>query len=352
MPWSGTSMLSDPPHVFKLRFRHFLITGSEHLSSFHSAIYDRYIVSESIPLAEIVQNGLYIHEDTVVPLQISDIVEEEGSFFDWNLQDLRQILSISYTQFSSIIDRIPGFLSDLNSIVLPLASVFSLNNQQNEFVERVSTQSSQFLYILFGTVGTGKSYTLAVLKTRLQSKIFFMAPTGKAAVNLGFECYTIHSIFPCVTGINKEPGEREKSSLRERFSTVEIIVIEEYSMLGVDLLGRINYSLVKAFSSEGLPFAGRSVILTGDLQQLLPVRAKPIWATIQQEDSKLEQDGKRLFTRFTNNFHLTTVMRQSGEDQKQFREVLSRIGQGEIIKDDFLFLKKRFLSFPGCLVIQ
>ena len=41
------------------------------------------------------------------------------------------------------------------------------------------------------------------------------------------------------------------------------------------------------------------------------------------------------------------VMRQSGEDQKQFREFLSRIGQDEIIKHDFLFLKKRFLPFPG-----
>ena len=53
----------------------------------------------------------------------------------------------------------------------------------------------QTFAILSGTAGTGKSYTLNGLFRKMREKIFFVAPTGKAADNLPFKCETIHSGF-------------------------------------------------------------------------------------------------------------------------------------------------------------
>ena len=116
-------------------------------------------------------------------------------------------------------------------------------------------------------------------------------------------------------------------------------------MVGADMLWKINRFLRDAYSSV-IDFAGRSVLLTGDIQQLLPVKAQPLWAIIRPTDSSNVLQGKLLFQKFNLNFNLTHVVRQSGIEQERFRELLKHVASGDVRQDDFDMLKTRFVNSP------
>ena len=67
-------------------------------------------------------------------------------------------------------------------------------------------------------------------------------------------------------------------SLRNKFSEVKAIVIDEISMVSNDLLFHIHLGLLGTFGSQSnTPFAGLSIIVVGDFLQLPPVRAKLVY---------------------------------------------------------------------------
>ena len=68
-------------------------------------------------------------------------------------------------------------------------------------------------------------------------------------------------------------------SLKNKFSEVKAIIIDEISMVSNDLLYHIRLRLLETFGSpNNTPFAGLSIIVVGDFLQLPPVRVKPVYA--------------------------------------------------------------------------
>ena len=185
----------------------------------------------------------------------------------------------------------------------------------------------------------------------MQDSITFVAPTGKAADNLPFKCETIHSAFLLSVRENDVSclSERKINELKEKFLRTKLLVIEEYSMVGCRLFYKIDH-ILKIINCNNLSFGGISVLLCGDIGQLLPVNDIPIWANINDCDDSIITESKKLFRLFNVNFTLTEVMRQLREDQQRFRDLLGRVRLGEILREDFELLKSKFIS-RNCRVI-
>lgn len=138
--------------------------------------------------------------------------------------------------------------------------------QALDYLER----TTQNLFIT-GNAGTGKSTLLEHFKNTTTKKVAVLAPTGVAALNV--EGQTIHSFFLIPPNItpdrvldHKVPSKRKKL-----MSSLDMIIIDEASMLRSDLLDCIDVSLRHHRQEQSLPFGGVQMVFIGDLYQLPPV---------------------------------------------------------------------------------
>jgi ATP-dependent exoDNAse (exonuclease V) alpha subunit len=123
--------------------------------------------------------------------------------------------------------------------------------------------------LLTGRAGTGKSTLLQHFRACTQKKLVVLAPTGVAAVNVGGQ--TIHSFFgfrPGITLDNVRARSRGQSSI---YKQLDMILIDEISMVRADLLDCIEKFLRLNGRHERQPFGGIQMVFIGDLYQLPPV---------------------------------------------------------------------------------
>lgn len=124
---------------------------------------------------------------------------------------------------------------------------------------------------LSGKAGTGKSYVVKeVIRDLLEmgKNVVALAPTGVAANNIGGQ--TIHSMFsiPPFGICNYEACSFLRGEKRKLIGAIDVIFIDEVSMLRPDILDGINWTMVKNGCGE---IFGKQVIFIGDLKQLPPV---------------------------------------------------------------------------------
>jgi hypothetical protein len=152
----------------------------------------------------------------------------------------------------------------------------------------INTTSSHIF--LTGKAGTGKTTFLKSLKDITHKSHIVVAPTGIAALNAGG--VTIHSQFllPPVTFLpdrylpedlteggkfinqNSLAGKHPLNSARKQvFRSIDLLVIDEVSMLRADLLDAIDYRMKAARGNFRQSFGGAQVLFIGDLYQLPPV---------------------------------------------------------------------------------
>lgn len=131
-------------------------------------------------------------------------------------------------------------------------------------------ENSHDSLFITGRAGTGKSTLLSYFKKNTLQNIMILAPTGVAAVNIGGA--TIHSFFKFKPDITMEKawvigGKAKKPDL---YRNLDAIVIDEISMVRVDLLDCID-AFMRRVCNTMAPFGGKRVIFFGDLYQLPPV---------------------------------------------------------------------------------
>ena len=111
---------------------------------------------------------------------------------------------------------------------------------------------------------------------------------GSFAANAFFliRGFTLHSLF----SIPVEAGSRYFVELRgdslkkipDSFNKVLVVTINEYSMVSLDLLGKIESRSRQAKGRRDVPYGGVNVILVGDPGQLLPVGGTPLYGQSDQ----------------------------------------------------------------------
>ena len=81
----------------------------------------------------------------------------------------------------------------------------------------------------------------------------------------------------------------------------------------------------------------------GDFVQLPPVGDKPLYFADLEKLSHQLTWGKLVFNDFKKTIIFDTIMRQQGDEQKRFREVLNNLSTGHFTIDDWHFLADRNL---------
>lgn len=157
-----------------------------------------------------------------------------------------------------------------------------------EFTERFINQTNHSVF-LTGKAGTGKTTLLKKIIDSTHKNTVVVAPTGIAALNAGG--VTIHSFFQLpfaafIPDMGQPPfvGQRTqfntKTTLQQHFNMnskkkqiflkLELLIVDEVSMLRADLLDAMDFMLRKVRRND-TPFGGVQVLFIGDLMQLPPI---------------------------------------------------------------------------------
>ncbi|MBP9759608.1 AAA family ATPase [Candidatus Dojkabacteria bacterium] len=148
---------------------------------------------------------------------------------------------------------------------------FVINVEINDkFREAIRLVDSGKNIFITGKAGTGKSTLLKVIKESLTQNYVVLAPTGVAAVNIGGQ--TIHSFFGFRPDITVEKVLKRKYPRNpDVYENLEVLIIDEISMVRADLLDCVNTFLTMHGPEKGRPFGGVQLVFIGDLYQLPPI---------------------------------------------------------------------------------
>ncbi|MDD3274930.1 MAG: AAA family ATPase [Candidatus Omnitrophica bacterium] len=190
-----------------------------------------------------------------------------------------------------------------------------------------------------GKAGTGKSTLLKYFKANTGKNIVVLAPTGVAAVNVGGQ--TIHSFFRLPPKIIHKDAVRR---LRDRsiFESLDMIIIDEVSMVRADLMDGIDYALRLNCGRMKKPFGGVQMVFFGDLFQLAPVvgsEARQLLA--ERYPSPYFFSAKVFVDCYIKTVELSNIYRQK---DTAFMELLNRIRNKEHTGEDLEILNKNVRS--------
>lgn len=207
---------------------------------------------------------------------------------------------------------------------------------------------------LTGKAGTGKTTFLNNFVKTTRKKHIIVAPTGIAAINAGG--VTIHSLFaipsrtfvPTTEPVDPNlamninelfPHFKYRKEKLDLFREIELIIIDEVSMLRADLLDMIDYSLRRVRRNQ-LPFGGVQLLLIGDLYQLPPVVRDDSESILSKfYETPFFFSAKALQNVRLITVELTTVYRQQDEE---FLEILNAVRNADFHNLDFEKLNARY----------
>ncbi len=225
-------------------------------------------------------------------------------------------------------------------------------NPQFEHVLNFVNQTNQLVF-LTGKAGTGKTTLLKYIRKNTVKQLAIVAPTGVAAINAGGS--TIHSFFQFPFSpflpVLKENKEQDfsKSNLPTLkysgqrlaiFRKLELLVIDEVSMVRADLLDQIDITLRQTRKKWHLPFGGVQVLLIGDMHQLPPVVQSEEWRLLNSVyaspyffDSLVIRNNRPVY------IELEKIYRQK---EQTFIDLLNKVRHQQLSAADFDLLNSHY----------
>lgn len=211
---------------------------------------------------------------------------------------------------------------------------------------------------LTGKAGTGKTTFLRNLIQVTHKKAVIVAPTGIAAINAAG--VTIHSLFqlPFGTYLPKQPSSGDShynqqyntpktitrhlqmnATKRKIFLDLELLIIDEVSMLRADLLDAIEMVL-RYVRKSNESFGGVQVLFIGDLHQLPPVVKSSEWNLLGEfYKSAFFFDALALQQHPPVYIELEKIYRQADE---VFIGLLNNLRNNSVTEQDMALLKSYY----------
>ncbi len=213
-------------------------------------------------------------------------------------------------------------------------------NIEAERVINLVKHTSKSLF-LTGKAGTGKSTLLQYIIGDLDKNYVLLAPTGIAALNINGQ--TIHSFFgfgfrPYLPNDTDLPNLVDKIGLLKK---IDLIVIDEISMVRADIMNAIDLTLKKYLSNK-LPFGGKQILLVGDLLQLPPVvnnkNLEEVRILRENYSTEFFFSAKVFETYDIDVVELQKVYRQ---EEGEFVSILNNVRINQINNNDLLRINTR-----------
>lgn len=230
-------------------------------------------------------------------------------------------------------------------------------NYASDFVQHTNK-----LVYLTGKAGTGKTTFLKYLKATTSKNTVILAPTGVAAINAGGQ--TIHSFFQIKPSVYVPNDKRlrtkvdvndiDRSTIYDHFKYfkdrieiikgLELLIIDEVSMVRCDLLDVVDRLLRVFRKRENEPFGGVQVILIGDTFQLPPIADFDQWEILKSFyespfffSSKIIRMG--IEKKELVYIELKKIYRQN---EQEFIDLLNRIRINQVTNNELNLLNTKY----------
>lgn len=228
-----------------------------------------------------------------------------------------------------------------------MAENIDLQNEELQNALQIIQYTHRSLF-LTGKAGTGKSTFLRYIAANTKKKHVVLAPTGIAAINAGGS--TLHSFFklpfyPLLPNDSKYSVRNLRNTMKynsekiKLLREVELIIIDEISMVRADIIDFIDKILRVYNRNMREPFGGKQLLLVGDIYQLEPV--------VREDDKKLLSpfyssnfffDAKVFYQFQLVSIELKKVYRQS---DPVFINILDHIRSSQVANSDLIKLNER-----------
>ena len=214
---------------------------------------------------------------------------------------------------------------------------------------------------LTGKAGTGKTTLLRKIKEHTHKNMVVAAPTGIAAINAGG--VTLHSLFQLPFGafipdnngidpnsmrtlahINTPRSLIQNIQMhtvkRNLIKQMELLVIDEVSMMRADLLDAIDLICRHVRRQQQVPFGGLQVLFIGDMLQLPPVVKNDEWNYLKNYySSPYFFDAQVLQNNQPIHIELDKVYRQS---DATFINLLNNLRDNKVTPADIELLNRHY----------
>ena len=210
---------------------------------------------------------------------------------------------------------------------------------------------------LTGKAGTGKTTFLKFIKENSAKNAAIVAPTAVAAINAGGT--TIHSFFqlpftPFVPVNKQHFGKQEiidkhnllnklrlSAERKEVMQQLELLIIDEISMVRCDVLDAIDLVLRHVRRRHSKPFGGVQILYIGDMYQLPPVVKDDEWRLLSScYENQFFFSSLAILEQPPVFIELKKVYRQSDVG---FINLLNKVRNNEMDEEDYTLLHSRYL---------
>lgn len=219
---------------------------------------------------------------------------------------------------------------------LELGFVVSLDDLSESQEKAIEYFNSGENILMVSSAGSGKSYCIKKMKEKTKKRMYLTATTGVASYSI--EGMTINSFLGIGTGDMSAQEMYKKVRFSQiymdRITNLDVLVIDEISMMSACLFEKINYVMMAVRKNPKF-FGGVQVILSGDFMQAPPVFKD------RSKDCRLIFESELI----RENFKVVKLDKNFRQyDDTRFSELLSRLRVGNHTKEDINLIYSRMVS--------
>ncbi|CAF0973458.1 unnamed protein product [Brachionus calyciflorus] len=270
-----------------------------------------------------------------------------------------KIYNVEYNNFQNSLVKNAMLISHKNVTITieDIISIFKLNEKQAISIKLFLTNNQdQKLIYLGGSGGVGKSRVISAIEfffhfNKKIETLKICAYTGSASTLINGN--TIHSTFKFKVKSKDEDYQLLMNfDERQSWSLVEFLIIDEISMLSLNILADIDITL-REIKNKNIIFGNINILFVGDLFQFPPVASFPLYKNITVPENLLIQNiineklkknynGRLLWLSLKDAIFLDVPMRQINDNC--YAKFLMRVRESTVTTNDIILLKQKIIN--------